>query len=100
MPFYFKKPIDVIVKQKHKVPETGETVMRDVGMRKWVYLGFVSPFLSDYILMETTMPKEAIFHTKEELDRVKILLHRHNVREYSIIDANTKQVIETTITNN
>ena len=54
------------------------------------YWGVLSPFHDDYEIKYTSNEKEAIFHTKKELYRVKEILDRKGIK-YTIYNESTKQ---------
>lgn len=55
------------------------------------YLSVISPYMSDYAIMETAVKDEAVFYLENELPIVK---HRLKNMEYSIIDVDTKEEVE------
>ena len=99
MPFYFKRRYTLQKEVKYYNPETNEEGKTFVTRHIWSFIGVVCPFLEDYMIMETDKPKESIFHTRKEIDRVKVLFHMHNINNYQLFDADTKALVESNIIN-
>lgn len=99
MPFYFKRRNQRVVERKVTDPQTGEKVKQLVTETYFTYVGVVSPFMSDYMIMETTKSSESIVHSKEEVDKVRAILWKHMIT-YRLHDATTDELLEPIITNN
>lgn len=62
-----------------------------------LYVGVVSPYMSDYMIMGCEKKNNAIFHTERELPMVLSLLER-NKYKYRIYDVQTDRMIYSSYT--
>lgn len=99
MPFYFKRRNQRVIEKNILNPETGKKELKTVSEVYFTYIGVVSPFERDYMIMETGKSSESIYHSREEVDRVRAILWRHRIT-YRLHDAATDELLEPIITNN
>ena len=94
--YYFKTKKKETVRVKKLNVDTGKRELVTMEKTVWVYVGIVSPFKEDFLIMSTDKHAECIYHTQKELPIVRARLHNKGLR-YRIYNANTDECINTVV---